>query len=110
MIHFLNNITFYEGALKHFSISLCPDCWLAGILSHQEGSRELGHKAVEKALGATFRIGPKDLFYDLMVRLAGILPHKEGSRKSGHKAIKKALGASAKSGPSEQIINRATWS
>jgi hypothetical protein len=69
MINFLNNITFYEVALRDFSMTLCPDWWLAGTLAtkppHQEDSRESGRKAVEKALGATFRIGPKGLFYGL---------------------------------------------
>jgi hypothetical protein len=73
MINFLNNITFYEVALKDFSMALCPDWWLAGILptkpSNQEASRESGHNAIEKALGANAKSGPKGLFYGLVARL-----------------------------------------
>ncbi len=32
-----------------------------------------GHKAVENALGATFRIGPKGLFYGIVARFSRIL-------------------------------------
>jgi hypothetical protein len=80
---------------------------LAGILPtkspHQEDSREFGHKAVEKALGANAKNGPKCLFYGFVSRLAWILPTKppnqEDSREFGHKAVEKALGANAKNGP-----------
>ena len=47
-----------------------PIGWKA---SHQEGSRESGHKAIKKALGATFFIGPKGLFCGLVARFSGTL-------------------------------------
>ena len=52
-----------------------------------------GHKAVEKAVGATFSIGPKGLFYGLVakfsrillvVRLGGKLPSQSPIRTQGH--------------------------
>ena len=38
-----------------------------------KASQPTGHKAVEKALGATFHIGPKGLFYGLVARFSRIL-------------------------------------
>ena len=42
----------------------------------QEDSRESGHKAIKKALGANAKSAPKGLFYGLAARLAGTLPTK----------------------------------
>ena len=57
-----------------------PFLWPCGLIgwdtSHQEGSKESGQKAIEKALGASAESGPKDLFHGFVPRLAGILPTK----------------------------------
>jgi hypothetical protein len=57
-----------------------PFLWPCGLIgwdtSHQEGSRESGQKAIEKALGASAESGPKGLFHGFVTRLAGILPTK----------------------------------
>jgi hypothetical protein len=89
MINILNNITFYEVALRDFSMALCPDCWLAGTIPtkppHQEDSRESGHMAIKKALGANAKSGPTGLFYGLVARfsralLVGSIPANRATR------------------------------
>ena len=52
---------------------LRPCCPIGRDTPHQEDSRESGHKTAEKALGATFCIGPKGLFYGLVARFSRIL-------------------------------------
>jgi hypothetical protein len=67
MINFFSNITFYEVALRAFSMALWPDLWLAVVLPpHQEDSRESGHEVIEMSLGASAKSGPKGLFYGLV--------------------------------------------
>jgi hypothetical protein len=41
--------------------------------SHQEGSRESGHKAIKNAIGAISKNFPKGLFYGLVARFSRIL-------------------------------------
>ena len=50
-----------------------PFLWPCGLIdwdtSHQEGSRESNHRAIEKALGGNAKCGPSGLFYCLVARL-----------------------------------------
>jgi hypothetical protein len=85
-----------------FFMALWPDSlessWGGGGYPSQ-----LGHKAVENAIGVTFRIGPKDLFHCLVARfsrilLAGRLGGKHPSQ-SGQKGVEEALGATYRIDP-----------
>ena len=84
-----------KGPWGHFSHwPQGPFLWPCGPIFQNplggEYPSQSGHKAVEKALGATFCTGPKGLFYDLVARFSRILLVGRLGGK-GHKAIEKSL-------------------
>ena len=70
-------------------------------------SRESGHKTIEKALGATFRTGPKAFYMALSPDFlesswwGGFVVRIHANHQSGHKAIKMSRRATYRTGPED---------